>query len=90
MNNGRFTEEIKESARHLRGDVREAAGVIREDLEDVARRAGYRAREFADRAQYTIQDAESMMADKVRQHPLKWVLLSLGFGMVLGRLIRGK
>ncbi len=88
MNNGRFSEDIRESARHLKGDVREAAGVIREDLEDVARRAGYRAREFADTAEFRLKDASRMATEKVRQNPLKWLLVSLGVGMLLGRLNR--
>ena len=87
-NDGHIGEEIKETTRHLKDDARDAASAVRDDLEEVARRAGSHVREFADSAEHGLKDAGGAVATKIRENPIQSSLLALGMGLVVGMLYR--
>ena len=80
--------DVKESARHFRDTTRDAAAVLRDDLESVARRAGYRVHELTDSAENSLTDASEVMTSKIRQNPLQSSLIALGAGFLIGMLYK--
>jgi len=80
--------DIKETARHLKGEARDAATAVKEDLEIIARQTGSHVREFVDSAENGIKDAGGKVATKIRDNPIQSSLIALGAGVVLGLIFR--
>jgi ElaB/YqjD/DUF883 family membrane-anchored ribosome-binding protein len=81
------TNEVPRTSPVFR-DTREAVGVVKDDLQDIARQAGSRVREVADNAAHSATDATAQLTAKVQDKPLQYMAGAVGIGFVLGMLFR--
>ncbi len=79
-------EILKEDLRALKDDAGAAAGAARAELEHQAERVQDIARSGGER----VQEAHDSMCRAVRKNPTAAVLVTLGAGIMLGRLIGGR
>jgi len=85
---GHPMDDIKETARHFKGEAHDAAAAIKDDLEGVARRTGQHARELADTAGHSISAVGDTMLLKIRNNPVQSSLIALAVGLVAGMIAR--
>jgi ElaB/YqjD/DUF883 family membrane-anchored ribosome-binding protein len=87
--------DVKDGARRLRNDVREAASNVRDaasnlkhDVEDVARRTGRHAREIADATTGSVTEFSQSLTSKIRENPVQSSVIALVAGIFVGLLSR--
>ncbi len=85
-------EELRDAATQkadeLKEAARERAGNIREFATDKAHEARHYAEEQYDRARHVADDYRQDGERYVRENPAKSVLIALGIGFIIGRVLR--
>ena len=85
---GRAANDAEAAVRRSKKSAQDAARAIKEDLEEIAHRAGCHARELADSAGDNIGDISENVTSKIRKKPIQSVAAAVGIGLVLGILFR--
>lgn len=89
------TRSIKESANKLKNEAqqdieetREGLEVVKDDLRDVANRAGRRVRNLIDTASSEATHVKETVTHQIQDKPVQSALIALGAGFLLGALFR--
>jgi ElaB/YqjD/DUF883 family membrane-anchored ribosome-binding protein len=76
---GRAADDLKESAQRMKEHVGDCAGTVKDDLQDLARKAGRRVHDLTDAG-----TARAILRDK----PIQTLGIALGVGFIAGMLFR--
>ncbi len=81
-------EAVKEQAGTVGEDVRELASLVRDEVRAELARVQAQGKETVESARRRVKDAESSLADAVREHPVRSMAYAAGIGLVLGMIAR--
>lgn len=81
-------KDISNAARNLRNEAEESVVEIKDDLRDVANKAGRKVRNFIDTASGEVTHARDVVTDHVKAKPVQSAAIALGAGFLLGMLFR--
>lgn len=85
---GTPVDSIKDAARQFKGEARDAANAIKDDLEGVARQTGHHMRALADSAGHSLSGVWQTTMLKIRDKPIQSSAIALGVGLVVGLIYR--
>jgi ElaB/YqjD/DUF883 family membrane-anchored ribosome-binding protein len=80
-----YSSENQGSAK---GDIRESAGKVRDDLQGLAHDAGTAARHYVEIGQENISTLTKSMASSIQRKPIQSGAIAVGLGMLLGMMMR--
>jgi ElaB/YqjD/DUF883 family membrane-anchored ribosome-binding protein len=83
---GHTMDDIKDTVHQLKADACEAAAVVKDDVENMARRTGQHARELADSAGHSLAGIAEAMRVRIREKPVQSSAIAIGIGLVVGML----
>lgn len=79
-------DDIKQAAHNIKQDIHESMNV--NDWENVAAKTGHEARILADTAGHNLMDTGNALTSKIRDNPMTASLMALGFGFLMGKILR--
>ncbi len=68
--------------------IHDKAVDAKEDIQEVAHKAGQKVRELYDTASHETRDATAAVEKQIRSHPLAASAIAAGLGFLLGALFR--
>lgn len=83
----RGTEELRESARHLKHDVRELGAAARHVAQDSLADARQCVAGYAEQGRTQVRDALATVEGKIQERPATALLVAAGVGILLGILV---
>ena len=81
-------DDLREGVHTLNRDARDAASVLKSDMDDLAKTAGKQARKMVSEAEESVMETASTVSDRIRDNPIQSTAIALGIGVILGALIR--
>ena len=79
---------LKHEAKEDRSELRSIIKDAKNDLTDLAEKAGRQAREFIDHAGEKVHDASATVKNQVKEHPVKTGLIAVGLGLIARAIFR--
>jgi ElaB/YqjD/DUF883 family membrane-anchored ribosome-binding protein len=86
----RLASDIEEGVHAIKDDVHEMGSKLKNDLSEIARDAGRKARQYVDSGEQSLSGVTHAVAELIREKPVQSGLIAAGIGFALGLLLRRK